>query len=600
MESSANVTKSAWNVVREFSNKAGRKQYHLKIKDGNTIVEDPTDVANRFNDFFINVPKSISDRVPKMRYGDHIVRNNNTMFLFPFTEEEFLTLIGNKLKPKASSGFDDIPGFLLKKCLKDLSGPLVCLVNRSFSSGIFPNKLKTNKVVPLLKKGDRELIENYRPIALSPVFSKIFEYCYLDRLQGFLDRYDILVENQFGFRRERGTKDAIHAFVEYVVEHIESGECPVGLFCDLSRAFDCVVHELLLVKAEKYGVRGRALEWLTSYLTGRRQYVSVGHAELGLVTASSSTFQAVDVGVPQGSILGPVLFILYINDLAGDLDCNLCMYADDATATVSGQNNSVVEARAQENLDRLHAWFGRNLLHMNPSKTDYVIFHNYNNKNLNIGLTLDGAQLNRQCSVRFLGVTVDENLNWKSHCDSMCSKLNSLCFLIRNLKVVLTTEQLLSVYHAHISARLRYGVCFWGASAEADNVFLCQKRIVRCIAGISGLTSCRDYFRNLKILTLASLVVLELATLTYQNQGKLLRGSDIHAHDTRTKDNLRLPNFQYRIGRKSPMYMGIEVFNSLNDDIKKSVNVNVFKQRLKALLLQGSFYSVEEFLTSQG
>nr|CAI5850542.1 unnamed protein product [Callosobruchus analis] len=597
INSSVNSTKCAWSVVNTLSGKNNKKNgCSFSIKHENKIINDPIVIANKFNEHFVSQPKRIFENIDTTEYYDNIHENNNTIFLTPFVKAEFLHLIQRKLKPKASSGFDGIPSFLLKKCIQEIADPLVYLVNKSFTEGNYPNLLKINKIIPLHKKGDEKLLDNHRPIALSPTLSKIFEYCYLDRFMRFLDAHHILIDNQFGFRMQRNTSDAIYAFVENIIDHIESGECPVGVFCDLSKAFDCVVHDILLTKVQKYGIRGKAYNWLTNYLVNRRQFVVIKRNENGNESLVKSETLNIEVGVPQGSILGPILFLLYINDINQGLDCDLFLFADDATATMSGKDNIITEALMQNNLDKLHNWFSRNLLLLNTTKTSYVVFHNYNNRNLNISLSLRGDPLTRSNYVKFLGVSVDENFNWKAHCEDICTKLSSLCYLMRNLRTIVSLDLLLTVYHAHISSRLSYGICFWGTSSAAKNVFLSQKRIVRCIAGVSQRTSCRELFKNFRILTLPSIAILELATIIYKNQSTLLCNSDYHRYETRGNHNLVVPLQKYRIGRQSPTYLGIKIFNKLDINIKASRNVATFRRKLKDLLTEKCYYTIEEFL----
>nr|CAI5865274.1 unnamed protein product [Callosobruchus analis] len=594
---SKNITKSAWSVIQEIRNKRPEKIGPARIKDNKMLIEDREIIANRFNQHFVELPKNILGKIPQIQYRDSIRRNSNTMFLFPFDENEFLLLMTNKLKHKNSCGSDEIPSFLVKRCINEICAPLVYIVNLSFFEAIFPEKLKINKVVPILKKGDEELMDNYRPIALSSVLSKIFEYCYADRLVRFLDTYNILSKNQFGFRAKHSTSDAIFAFMEKIVSHIESGECPAGIFCDLSSAFDCVSHEILKVKAEKYGIRGKSLEWMTSYLTNRKQYVSLKSTlENGCNANINSNILTNGIGVPQGSILGPILFTIYINDLSEELNCDLCLYADDTTAITSGRNREVVKSKLHDNFNDLHEWFSRNYFFMNTTKTKYIIFHNYNNANYDIDVFLNGVQFERATQFNFLGICIDEHLNWKGHCDALNSKLNSACYLIRSLRSVVSAEQLISVYHAYVSSKLRYGACFWGTTSAAEQIFRAQKKAVRALSGISQRTSCTNLFKTFKILTLPSIVIMELAILVYKNKNLYLRNQDFHGYCTRNREMFAIPLFKYRIGRHSPAYLGIKVFNKLSNDIRCSRNINIFKAKLKTYLINECYYSIDDFL----
>lgn len=242
------------------------------------LLSNAKEVANEFNHFFRNEPQrivsNITSNTPPTLYGN-LNTNPHSMFLDPFTEEELLVLLKNKLKNKYSAGPDDVPDVILKKCLPVLTKPLTHLINTSFCEGTFPSALKICKVNPVYKKGDRTHVGNYRPVALSSVFSKIFELAMLDRFLNFINKHNLLTSNQHGFRQKHSTTTAINAFIESVVAALEAGNCPVGIFCDLSRAFDCVDPTLLLPKLEEWGVRGVPLKWFQSFLDPKKQYVEI-------------------------------------------------------------------------------------------------------------------------------------------------------------------------------------------------------------------------------------------------------------------------------------------------------------------------------------
>nr|CAI5817739.1 unnamed protein product [Callosobruchus analis] len=599
IKASKNPAKVAWNIVNSLSSKGCTKNTLFKIREGNnTFIEDTTIIANKFNNFFAEQPKHIIQNIAKKEYNDNITRNAATIFLHPFVEEELISLINRKLKSKASSGFDEIPSFIIKRSINVIVQPLVYLVNMSFAEGNFPDTLKVSKITPVFKKGDVHVMDNYRPIALSPAFSKIFEYCYLERLTHFLQAHKILIDNQFGFRSGCNTNDAIHGFIDSTVKHIESGEFPLGIFCDLSKAFDCVSHEILLIKAEKYGIRGKALDWMKNFLSNRSQYVSIKQqTKNGYLNNTASELLPYDIGVPQGSILGPMLFILFINDITDNLDFNLYLFADDATASICEKNTASMEIKANKGLEQISEWFDKNLLYINPTKSNFITFHNYNSSVPDINIIINDKPIQKTTHTKFLGVTIDEHLNWKMHCEALSSKLNSVCFLIRNLRNTISPSQLLHVYHALISSRLRYGICFWGTSSAAKTVFLCQKRIVRTIAGVSQSHSCRGLFQKYNLLSVPSIALFELAVYVYKNHKNLKQHKDYHDYFTRNEKNFIVPCYKYRIGRQSPMFLGIKVFNKLNDDIKYSKDLTSFKNKLKILLLRQCYYSIEEFLS---
>lgn len=350
-----------------------------------------------------------------------------------------------------------------------------------------------------------------------------------------------------------------------------------------------------------YGIRGNANNWLYSFLINRQQYISLQHkTPQNVIKTVNSDLVSYNIGVPQGSILGPILFIIYVNSLGSCLEMStfMTMYADDTSLIVSAEEENLIENKSNLVLENLYNWFTSKSLFLNNSKTYYMRFHSHQNKSeLNININVADSLVERAQNIKFLGIHIDENLNFKVHCEKLISKINSTCYLIRNLKYVLTTEQLLTFYHAQINSRLNYGVCLWGCSTMAHNVFLAQKKVLRCLAGVSNTTSCRELFKKFKILTLTSVFILELAVYIYNNKNSYCKNTDIHHCNTRNKNNFRIPFFRLDIGKSSPNCIGLKIFNVLPKEVKLCKSVTHFKRKLKSILLEHSLYTLGEFFT---
>jgi hypothetical protein len=310
--------------------------------------------------------------------------------------------IVSQIQSKWSAGFDCNPTNVMKFSIIHTAEPISRIINKSFSTGIFPEKLKIAKICPIFKNGEKCLFSNYRPISILPSFSKIFEKAMSNRLMSFLESKTLLVDNQFGFRKKRSTYMALMEMYDKISLAMDNHEYSVGIFIDLSKAFDTINHSILIEKLSYYGIRGIVLDWFRSYLQSREQYV--------YLNGMSSTMRSIICGVPQGSILGPLLFILYVNDIASCCEMlKLILFADDTNLFYSNRDYSELERIVNIDLSKLADWFKANKLLLNAAKTNFILF-GYKNIPRPHGLVLDGYILERTDCTKFLGMFMDEEL----------------------------------------------------------------------------------------------------------------------------------------------------------------------------------------------
>ena len=413
--------KMLWTGIKSIINVKAKNQISLisHLTDNGSCVHDPVKMASIFNKFFVNVGPNIDKSIPRSRKAplDYLKNSNpSSLFLAPVTPDK-IEIIIKSLNTKKSIGPYSIPVFLLKILSWHIAKPLAQIVNLSFYVGMFPSKLKVGKVSPLHKKGSCDNPSNYRPISILSVFSKIFEKLMHQRLYKFLEAFEILYPLQFGFREKHSTSHALLSLTESIKQSIDSGKVGCGIFLDLQKAFDTVNHKILLDKLEHYGIRGNALKWFQSYLSGRTQYVTVnGHVSDPL---------PITCGVPQGSVLGPLLFLIYVNDLPNvSKVMQFYLFADDTSIYFDSDNLFNLQKIVNRELKKVRKWLEANRLALNIDKTNYVIFHSPNNKvDSFVRIKLGSKPISRVDSIKYLGVLIDSTLSWKPHIVQLSKKL---------------------------------------------------------------------------------------------------------------------------------------------------------------------------------
>ena len=470
-------SKMQWKMVNTILNRA--KKAKIKVKklnfQGNEIT-DSQQIANVFNDYFCNVAENLKrdnglvssadDQVIRTEASD--TRCQQSMKIEDSSPSEIIEIVKG-LKNKSTSDMSVIP---LKKVSNVLAPVISCLVSTSLHQGIFPQKLKIAKVIPLHKGGSRAEVSNYRPISLLSCFSKIFEKIMQARLLEHLKSEKILFDSQYGFRAGHSCEHAILEAQYHIQKALERKQVTALLLLDYSKAFDMVDSSILLRKLEHYGVRGIALSWFRSYLTDREQYVNVNNC--------NSTLHKLKYGVPQGSILGPILFIIYINDLPQISKLAHHIYfADDANLIISAESCAQLNVMVNEVLNLVLHWAANNGLKLNAGKTKYMLFANKKIEDIEVYLGDD--RLIKSETEKFLGVLIDTKLNWSNHIRNLSTKISRNSGILFKLKGKVPGKILQLIYNSFIQSHLYYCATIWGTRSlnSIQQVFSAQKKGIR-------------------------------------------------------------------------------------------------------------------------
>jgi len=604
LASDINDMKATWQTINQLIGKQNKKETNIsKLTIHDNEVTDTQQIANHFNNFFAHIGADQSRLTQAMNTELYTTfmdpTQHNSIYLTPTTEQEIHS-ITMKMKNKKSCGHDNISTEQLKLILPGILRPLQILFNRSISEGIFPRELKHAKIKPLYKKKEKDQMTNYRPIALLPAISKILEKLIHKRLYNFLTENQIISNRQYGFRPKLSTSDALTTFLSDIYDQMNSQNTTIAAFLDLSKAFDTIKHSILFHKLHNYGIRGQPLSLIKSYLSERSQYCIIGNTQ-------SSTIETPPYGVPQGSVLGPLLFLIYINDIKNAINkTSIIQYADDTTLYCSGSDPTVLRNSIITDLTKLGSYFSSNSLQLNLAKTNYMTLKPKNsriNTDTDSYITILNTDIHRVNETSFLGVIIDDKLSFHSHIKKIENKVSSGLYALRSVKHILPKQHLKLIYHALISSHLTYGITLWHAAPtkHLHKLTVLQKKAIRTITNAPYNAPSNPLFKAENILPLDELHSFELKKLMYKINHNLLptpipatfsanhpTNTTPHAYRTRYRSTNPMPT---RINRHHLTYQsfvqkGPQIWNELPPEIKNMNSLKMFCKYIKSTALE--------------
>jgi Reverse transcriptase (RNA-dependent DNA polymerase)/Endonuclease/Exonuclease/phosphatase family len=610
--------KKTWELIFDSIKKTKKckSQNFMSIIIDNISYSDPYVIATKFNEFFTNIAATISSTIHPAELPPNFFDPDPNCPFFdfdatPVSQSEISEAI-SQLQVKKTLDCNGLSTLILSKNSLCLSKPLQHVFSLSLSNGIVPSQLKIAKVIPIFKAGDNQSVDNYRPISLLNVFSKVLEKIVYNRVVTFLDINNILSPSQFGFRKKHSTVHPLSLFVNSIANSLNKKIHSVAIFCDLKKAFDTVDHKILLKKLSKIGIRGSALKWFEDYLYNRYQYVCIESANSKLLPIS--------VGVPQGSILGPLLFLLYINDLPKISKLICYLFADDTTLLASHQDPVQLLNFVNTEFRKIVHYFRAHKLSLHPTKTKFIVFSNsslVNNFQFNIcinnnndgELFPDFIQPLEQVTsksdtpaIKFLGVFIDPELNFKFHIKTIVNKLSKALYFLKSAKNILSSNALRSLYYAIFHCHLVYCVHIWSCTSANNlaEIVKKQKAAIRILTLSTYNSHTEPLFKKMNILPFNEMVTFFKLQFMFFFKNNLLpqafertwltnaeRLDDLNLSMLLRRDEeYHIPFARISQIDKFPIVAFPRIWNDFNeDDIKNAPTKSVFNSKLKKFLI---------------
>ena len=478
-------------------------------------ITDPKEIANTFNNYYTSIAdKILNDRKYEgnKHHTDYLNNALDTTFaIFECDNKEIENIISS-LNPRKALGPNSIPTDILFLLKKDISHPLSIIFNISFSTGTYPEILKLAKTIPIYKKGSKVSTGNYRPISLLSNINKILEKLMFNRVYKFLEDQKCIYNLQFGFRKKHSTNHALIEITESIRKALDNNRYACGIFIDLQKAFDTVNHTILINKLNYYGIRGIGNNWFKSYLSNRTQYVST--------QGFDSEIMEINHGVPQGSILGPLLFLIYINDLHKAIrHSSVYHFADDTNLLNINTSPKKMQKQINYDLKCLYKWLLANKISLNCFKTELIFFHKpgYPILNFDFKIKLNGHKITPTDHIKYLGIYLDSTLSGKHHCEILGNKLKRANGMLSKVRHYVPKEELKSIYYAIFSSHMVYGCQIWGQSrsTHVDKISKLQNRALRIINFKDRNASANPIYISDNIIKLQDFVKLQDCLFVY-------------------------------------------------------------------------------------
>lgn len=611
-------SKLIWDTLREAINIPAKSNIiGPLLGNNNVLINDDKSKANFLNYFFSRIGEETSNHIPTTNasFRDFLPPPcTNSMFLAPISENTYCNFVLG-IKPKTSKDINGLSMRFLHSIIYEIKKPLTFLFNLSVSQGIFPEKLKVSKSIPIFKSGDKTLATNYRLVSLVDNFSKPMEKIICTRLLDFFEKNKFFSDSQFGFRKGLSTKMAVLAIINFITKHINENKLVLGIFIDIMKAFDSVDHSILFVKLENAGVRGVALDWFKSYLSGRKQRVFLNNI-------FSDNLCDIILGVLQGSILGVILFLVMINDINNCCpDLFNAIFADDLTSLVEDVCLDGLIDKANNGLSKLVQWYSSNKFAIHPTKTKCMLFQASNkvslpiindNPYLPIFINLNNSGESNitkitplklvpnadEKSIKVLGVFLDDKLNFKIHMNMVHTKISRSLYTLKQMRFLLDGRHLKLLFSSYLKSHIDYCDIFYCLCNKStlNPLEMIYKKAIRILSGSGYRDHTKPLFLDNKILPIRENSDLNILKLMYRCDHNNLpicllefwrRNRDVSGREGRNADKFYQETVNFKYLENHPFFYFPKLYNELSDNLKVLETEKEFTKQVKSSLLEG-------------
>ena len=586
--------KESWKTINLLFNKRSKSTNIDLLRDQNKTISNKGEISQSMNSFFCSIGKELASNIEDghdpLIFCDYFLNSDAAKFAFKSIHAEQIREAIGKLKTSKSFGDDGISSYL-KLAMPFIEDSLVYIFNTSLETSQFPDPWKIARVSPIFKDGDKTEKSNYRPISVLPVVSRLFEKLVFSQLYRYLNDNCFINSKQSGFRELHSTVTCLLKNTDDWYKGLDTGNLAGMVFVDLKKAFDTVDHQILCRKLESYGVLHRELAWFRSYLSNRVQYCRVNGVD--------SQIENIDIGVPQGSCLGPLLFLVYINDLPRAVkNSTISMYADDTSLCFKSKDLSRLNEALNEDLSCLDAWLINNKLSLNVAKTQSMLVSTkvkrktLDRSSQHLQVKINGTELEVVSKIKYLGVLLDNSLDWKDQVQAVSLKVSRGLGILKHAKKFLSFSALTSLYTSIVEPHFRYCCSVWGCAGttEINRLQKLQNRAARIVTNSSFDTLSNKLMEKLGWKTINELIDIESKTMVFKSLNELAppylrslfrKNSQSTSYRLRnTSTDLRLPKIGTENGKKSFSFRGAKLWNSLSANCKQAASLSTFKEHI--------------------